>query len=85
MQKKRKKRERVRDRWHIALYVPRDIVKPLRAEANKRERAYSTTVVEILRQYFDAKAVEARIARRIEQGIDEAETPAPAPQHDSHV
>ena len=81
----RKKKDRVRDRWQVAVYVPRELVKSLRTEAHKRNRAYSATVIEILRQYFDAKAVEARIARRIAQGIDEAPT-APTPTaHDSHV
>ena len=63
-------KQRVRDRWQIALYVPKELVKPLRAEARKRERAYSATVVEILRLYFEQREVEARIAQKVTHDLD---------------
>lgn len=49
------KRLKVRDRWQIALYVPRELEKPLRSAARRQNRAYSATVVEILREYFEKK------------------------------
>ena len=81
----RKKKQRVRDRWQVALYVPRELVKLLRAEAHKRDRAYSATVIEILRQYFDQKAVEDRIAQKIDHQFKEVDAAPATAQHDSHV
>jgi len=51
------KRQKVRDRWQIALYVPQELVRPLKAEARKQKRAHSATVVEILRHYFGEQEV----------------------------
>ena len=65
-------KQRVRDRWQVALYVPKDLVKPLKTEARKRDRAFSATVVEILRLYFEQREVEARIAQKVTHGIDAA-------------
>lgn len=45
---------RVRNRWQIALYVPRDLKSKIMQEAHARHRGYGPTVLEILREYFEA-------------------------------
>jgi hypothetical protein len=50
------KKERVRDRWQIALYIPRGMYRQLRAEAHARDRGFGPTVIEILREHFARKA-----------------------------
>jgi hypothetical protein len=57
------KRQKVRDRWQIALYVPQELVRPLKAEARKQKRAHSATVVEILRHYFELDTGKADAAQ----------------------
>ena len=57
------KRQKVRDRWQIALYVPQELVRPLKAEARKQKRAHSATVVEILRHYFEQETGKADAAQ----------------------
>jgi hypothetical protein len=59
------KRQKVRDRWQIALYVPRELEQPIKREARRQNRASSATVIEILRQYFDLQAAEKRIAESL--------------------
>ena len=63
-------KQRVKDRWQVALYVPKDLVKPLKAEARKRDRAFSATVIEILKQYFNEQEVQTRIAQKVEHDLD---------------
>ena len=46
----------VRERWHIALYVPARLESKLKNEADRRRRPYGPTVVEILEEYFDKEA-----------------------------
>jgi len=49
---KKPQKVRVRDQWQLALYVPADLVKPLRAEARRMHRGFGPTVLEIMRRYF---------------------------------
>ena len=55
MKRPKVKRNLVREQWQLALYVPPELVKPLRREATKRSRGYGPTVLAILREYFEAQ------------------------------
>ena len=49
------KKDKVRNRWQVALYIPRGMYRLLRAEASARDRGFGPTVIEVLREYFEKK------------------------------
>ena len=49
------KRDKVKNRWQIAVYVPADLEKRLKTLARKEDRSHNATVVDILRRYFLAE------------------------------
>jgi len=44
--------KKVRDLWQIALYVPPDLARKIKAAAREQHRGYAPTVLELLRRYF---------------------------------
>jgi plasmid stability protein len=54
---------KVRDRWQIALYVPEDLKKKIKAEARRQRRSNSATVIEILLRYFAEQESKIPLAK----------------------
>jgi hypothetical protein len=52
-------KKRVRDQWQLALYIPPDLAKQLKAEARRQNRANAPTVLQIMREYFSKKEADA--------------------------